>query len=109
VGYLASLPFVQAVGMVGVCTSAGNAAYLAAEDPRVKAIATVAAFLPEPSLNERVFGAVPSATHELPEIRRNPAEMPRMKNSGKIGISSKNSRVSIDRRVSVAPMMDWND
>ena len=57
VGYLASLPFVQAVGMVGVCTSAGNAAYLAAEDPRVKAIATVAAFLPEPSLNQRVFGA----------------------------------------------------
>lgn len=48
VGYLASLPFVQAVSMVGVCTSAGNAAYLAAEEPRVKAIATVAAFLPEP-------------------------------------------------------------
>jgi fermentation-respiration switch protein FrsA (DUF1100 family) len=62
VGYLASLPFVQAVGMVGVCTSAGNAAYLAAKDPRVKAIATVAAFLPEPLLNERMFGA--------PEIAR---------------------------------------
>jgi dienelactone hydrolase len=40
VTYLTSLPYVQAVGMVGVCTSAGNAAYLAA-DERVKAIATV--------------------------------------------------------------------
>ena len=45
VSYLTDLPYVEAVGMVGVCTSAGNTAYLAAHDPRVKAVATVAAFL----------------------------------------------------------------
>lgn len=44
--YLTGLPYVQAVGMVGICTSAGNGAYLAAADPRVKALATVAGFLP---------------------------------------------------------------
>jgi tRNA-dihydrouridine synthase A len=32
-----------------------------------------------------------------------------MKNTGKIGISSEKQRVSIDRRLSVAPMMDWTD
>ncbi|WP_155463092.1 alpha/beta hydrolase [Duganella radicis] len=56
VTYLSSLPYVQGVGMVGVCTSAGNAAYLAADDARVKALATVAAFLPGPALINRVFG-----------------------------------------------------
>jgi hypothetical protein len=42
--------------MVGVCTSGGNAAYLAANDPGIKAIATVAGFLPEPSLTSSLFG-----------------------------------------------------
>src|SRR3954452_23900781 len=50
VSYLSELPYVQAVGMVGVCTSASHAAYLGAADPRVKALATVAAFLPGPAL-----------------------------------------------------------
>lgn len=62
VSYLSSLSYVQSIGMVGICTSAGNAAYLAAEDPRVKALATVAAFLPDPALTEQMFGA--------PEIER---------------------------------------
>lgn len=56
VTYLSSLPYVQTVGMVGVCTSAGNAAYLAADDQRIKALATVASFLPEPALNNQMFG-----------------------------------------------------
>jgi fermentation-respiration switch protein FrsA (DUF1100 family) len=56
VSYLTSLPFVQVVGMVGVCTSGGNAAYLAAADNRIKAIATVAGFFPEPSLINGMFG-----------------------------------------------------
>jgi len=56
VSYLTSLPYVQTVGMVGVCTSAGNAAYLAAADQRIKAIATVAGYLPEPSLISSLFG-----------------------------------------------------
>src|SRR3954469_14387095 len=50
VTYLTGLPYVQAVGMVGVCTSGGNAAYLGAAEPRLKALATVAAFLPGPAL-----------------------------------------------------------
>jgi fermentation-respiration switch protein FrsA (DUF1100 family) len=56
VAYLDGLPYVQAVGMVGVCTSAGNAAYLAATEPRLKALATVAAFLPGPALYVSMYG-----------------------------------------------------
>jgi uncharacterized protein len=56
VTYLAGLPFVQAIGMVGVCTSAGNAAYLAAAEPRVAALATIAAFLPGPALYNLMYG-----------------------------------------------------
>ncbi len=57
VTYLTGLPYVQAVGMVGICTSAGNAAYLGAAEPRIKALATVAAFLPSPTLYELMLGA----------------------------------------------------
>ena len=56
VSYLSSLPYVQTVGMVGVCTSASNAAYLAVADKRVKAIATVAANLPSPAMMTAIFG-----------------------------------------------------
>ena len=56
VSYLTSLPYVKTIGIVGVCTSAGNAAYLAANDPRIKAIATIAGYLPEPSLLSSLFG-----------------------------------------------------
>src|SRR3954451_3817593 len=56
VSYLPELPYVQAVGMVGVCPSAGNAAYLGAAEPRVKALATVAAFLPGPALFSLMYG-----------------------------------------------------
>src|SRR4051812_27825602 len=41
VSYLTGLPYVQAVGMVGVCTSGGNAAYLGAAEPRVKTLAPI--------------------------------------------------------------------
>lgn len=56
VTYLAGLPYVQAVGMVGVCTSAGNAMYLAADDERIQAVATVAGFLPDASVFTAMFG-----------------------------------------------------
>jgi len=39
-----------------VCTSAGNGAYLAAADRRVKALATVAAFLPGPAVYAQIYG-----------------------------------------------------
>src|SRR3954469_14083340 len=56
VTYLTELPYVQAVGMVGVCTSAGNTAYLGAVEPRIKALATVAAFLPGPAVFGLMYG-----------------------------------------------------
>ncbi|MEO8238879.1 MAG: alpha/beta hydrolase [Flavobacterium sp.] len=56
VTYLTDLPYINAVSMVGVCTSAGNTAYLVASDERIKAIATVAAFLPTPELFEMMMG-----------------------------------------------------
>src|SRR3954464_11621654 len=56
VSYLTGLPYVQAVGMVGVCTSGGNAAYLGAAEPRINALATVAAFLPGPALFSMMYG-----------------------------------------------------
>jgi fermentation-respiration switch protein FrsA (DUF1100 family) len=55
VTYLSDLPYVQSVGMVGVCTSAGNAIELAATDPRLAVLATVAAALPDPALFQRQF------------------------------------------------------
>lgn len=56
VTYLTDLPYVQAVSMVGVCTSAGLTAYLGAADDRIKSIATVAAFLPTPALFGLMYG-----------------------------------------------------
>ena len=53
VTYLLDLPSVQNVEVVGVCTSASNAVYLAAQDSRVKAFATIAGFL----VNSDVFAA----------------------------------------------------
>jgi len=42
-------------------------------------------------------------------MRRNPAETPESEKSTKIDLSYDFSRGKIDRRVSVAPMMDWTD
>lgn len=56
VSYLTNLPYVKAVSMVGVCTSAGYTAYLASDDERIKSIATVAAFLPSPTLFSLMYG-----------------------------------------------------
>jgi fermentation-respiration switch protein FrsA (DUF1100 family) len=56
VTYLTGQPFVDGVGMVGVCTSASNAVYLAAAESRLGALATVAAFLPGPDLYEAMYG-----------------------------------------------------
>src|ERR1700686_1008506 len=52
---------------------------------------------------------VASATNKLALMRRNPAETRNMENTVKIGISSEKQRTLPDRRVSVAPMMDWTD
>jgi hypothetical protein len=40
---------------------------------------------------------------------RNPSETPEPVKPAKIGLSDDFSRGKIDRRISVAPMMDWTD
>jgi hypothetical protein len=47
--------------------------------------------------------------HKFPVTRRNTAETRSMESTGKIGLSSEEKAAKIDRRVSVAPMMDWTD
>lgn len=54
--HLEGIPYVDAVGVVGVCTSAGNAVHLAAEDPSVKALATIAGFLVTPDVFAATYG-----------------------------------------------------
>ncbi|MFJ9743339.1 alpha/beta hydrolase [Streptomyces sp. NPDC101166] len=56
VTYLGEQLYVDAVGMVGVCTSASNGAYLAAQDPRVKGFATIAAFLADEDTFKLTYG-----------------------------------------------------
>jgi fermentation-respiration switch protein FrsA (DUF1100 family) len=52
VAYLRSRPDVRpdAIALLGVCTSGGNVLYAAARDPKIGAVATVAAHLAEPSV-----------------------------------------------------------
>src|SRR5437667_1151391 len=42
-------------------------------------------------------------------MHRNPAETPFTENPGEIGIFFEKQGTLIDRRISVAPMMDWTD
>lgn len=57
ISYLLDRPFVKNVAVVGVCTSASNVIEMAATEDRVKAIATVAGFLPDPELLDNLYGA----------------------------------------------------
>src|SRR5882762_720176 len=52
---------------------------------------------------------VASATAKLPRMPQNPAETPGTEIPTKIGISHSKTAEKIDRRISVAPMMDWTD
>src|SRR3984957_9973912 len=52
---------------------------------------------------------VSAATAKLPGTRRNTAETRSMESTVKIRIPSEQEAVKIDRRISVAPMMDWTD
>lgn len=54
-------------------------------------------------------GDASSATSKLPRIRRNSAETTRVEDTTKMGNAVEKRSDSIDRRVSVAPMMDWTD
>ena len=52
---------------------------------------------------------VASATDKLRGMPTNPAQAPESGKSVKIGLSEDFSREKIDRRICVAPMMDWSD
>lgn len=56
ISFLQTLPFVGRIGMVGICTSGGNAAYLAANDARLAAVAAVVPWMYEPALAEPFWG-----------------------------------------------------
>ncbi|MFJ9482783.1 alpha/beta hydrolase [Streptomyces mirabilis] len=62
VTYLTHLPYVEAVGMVGVCTSASNGVYLAARDPRIKGLTTIAGFLTDEDVFVATYGEDGMAT-----------------------------------------------
>lgn len=57
VSFLNDLPYTEGIGALGVCTAGGNVAYLAAEDSRVDAIATVAAWLPNEETLPLLYGS----------------------------------------------------
>jgi hypothetical protein len=46
---------VKSVEALGICTTGGNVAYLAADDNRVKVVATIAAWLPQPSVTPMLY------------------------------------------------------
>ena len=52
---------------------------------------------------------VTSATRKLPEMPTNPAGTTGSREPTKTGLSDDFSREKIDRRISVAPMVDWTD
>src|ERR1700681_3161083 len=52
---------------------------------------------------------LPPATHKLAPIRGILAAAHSMESTQKLGIISEKQRVSIDRRLAVAPMMEWTD
>lgn len=73
VTYLLSLSYVKTVGALGVCTSGGNVAYLAADDKRVKALAIVAAHLADSTILGSLYGGerrVDSLRHAGVEARK---------------------------------------
>jgi len=55
----------------------------------------------------RLYAA--SARTKWAKIRRNLAETHSMKNPEKIGVETENTATSLDRRICVAPMMDYTD
>jgi fermentation-respiration switch protein FrsA (DUF1100 family) len=65
VTYLLSLPYVQAVGALGVCTSGGNVAYLAADDKRVKAAVVVAAHMADSTILSSLYGGMEKNVDDL--------------------------------------------
>lgn len=65
VTYLLSLPYVQSVGALGICTSGGNMAYLAADDKRIKAAVAVASHMADNSVIDGLYESMGKSVKEL--------------------------------------------
>lgn len=69
-----------AIALLGICTSGGTVLYTAARDPRVKAVASVASHLAEPSITPTLYGGVEgveqrrAAAREAAEVYRRTGE-----------------------------------
>ncbi|WP_350284328.1 alpha/beta hydrolase [uncultured Croceitalea sp.] len=55
--FLENQNYIESIGALGICTSGGNMAYLAADDKRLKAMATVAAWLPNKEVLPLLYGS----------------------------------------------------
>lgn len=56
VSFLQTVPGVDGVSLLGVCTSGGNVIQAAAEDSRVRSVVTVAGWFVEPSFTPMLYG-----------------------------------------------------
>ena len=67
VSFLQTIPVVDGnlIGMLGVCAGAGNVVIATATDSRIKAVATIAAWLQHPNTTPMFYGGTEGVQHRL--------------------------------------------